>query len=256
MFSVKVILAVLFPALLSGSILKAQKPFDPEVVCNDFCRNDSLLFFQEVEPRVHLNENEVDNTNLKGPYFDLFPGLKTDIQSALYFFPELSAVHIKFSYKPINQTMNSRPTFLNIFRQKAKRHYRIIINNNKGKCKGLPFEELSFNIKTGWLGHELAHICDYENMNSGQTFWFAFKYVFSKKYVRSVERNTDLITIRHGLAFPLYDGTDYLLRSKDIGAKYRNYTIVNGLSLREIKCFWYKLQNGLSLGPLDNHVLR
>jgi hypothetical protein len=209
-----------------------------------------------VEPKVHLNENGLENTNLHGPYFDLFPGLKTDILSALYFYPELSGVSIKFSYKPINQTMNSRPTFLNVFRQNAKRHYRIIINNNKGKCKGLPFEELSFNIKTGWLGHELAHICDYEKLNNWQTFWFAVKYVFSKRYIREVERNTDLITIKHGLAFPLFDGTDYLLRSKEIGAKYRNYTITNGLSLGEIMCAWYKLQNEPAMVPFDNQVLR
>jgi len=71
-----------------------------------------------------------------------------------------------------------------------------------------------------------------------ETFWFAVKYISSRQFVRKVERNTDLITINHGLAFPLYDGIDYLFRNKDISEKYRQHAIDNSLSLSEIKCFW------------------
>lgn len=240
MLSLKFIVSALFCLRLFSEVLLAQRQYGVPVHCNDFCDTDTSLFFTEIKPVYSISENAWRNTNLYGSYFNLFPQVRSDIISALSFYPELVNARIKFSYKPIRQTMNSRPSPSNIFRKKANRRYSIIVNNNKGKIKGLPFERLSFNIKTGWLGHELAHICDYEKMNTWQTFCFALKYVFLKKYVSKVERYTDLVTIQHGLAFPLYDGTDYLLRSNEISGKYKKYAITNGLSLQEIMCLWCK----------------
>jgi len=223
---------------LYTSVLMAQKLYEHEIACNEYCAFDSILFFQEVKPDEAWDKQTGLNTNLYGPYFEQFPQIRSDIHSALCYYPELANASIQFKYKSIRQTINSRPAPGNIFRSKAHRHYIIIVNNNQGKHKGLPFEQLSFNIKTGWLGHELAHICSYENMSNWQTFWFSLKYVCSKKYLRKVERYTDYTTIEHGLAFPLYDGIDYLFRNKDISEKYRQHAIDNSLSLSEIKCFW------------------
>jgi len=238
MLFVKIYAAALFLFVLSASSLLAQRQYELEIACNEFCTFDSILFFQEVRQNDVPDKNIGLNTNIYGPYFDQFPQIRSDIISALCFYPELANARIRFSYKPIKQTMNSRPAPGNIFRSKANRRYFIIVNNNKGKHKGLPFEELTYNIKIGWLGHELAHICEYESINNLETFWFAVKYISSKQFVRKVERNTDLITINHGLAFPLYDGIDYLFRNKDISEKYRQHAIDNSLSLSEIKCFW------------------
>ena len=101
------------------------------------------------------------------------------------------------------------------------------MNNNQGKNKGIAIQNLSFNIIVGWLGHELAHICEYEKMSTWQTLTFAVKYVFSEKYKKQVERYTDLLTIEHGLAFPLYDGVNYLLNDKSISTDYKQSTINN-----------------------------
>lgn len=238
MFKLKLFTSLLFFLRLYSTVLLAQRHYDVPIICNNCCSIDSILFFQQIKPGKETFEGLGHNTNINGSYFDHFPQVRSDILSALNFYPELVNARIKFSYKPIRQTMNSRPSPGNIFRKRANRRYSIIVNNNQGSIKGLPFEKLSFNIKIGWLGHEMAHICDYEKMNTWQTFCFALKYVFSKKFIRKVERYTDLETIKHGLAFPLYDGTDYLLKSKEISKKYRVYTITNGLSPGEIKCFW------------------
>ena len=227
-----------------NSHLQAQSEFDQEIICNSICKTDSVLFFQEIRPDSSLNENSVNNTNLSGPYFDHYPGIRIDILTALNYYPELAHIRIQFLYKPIHQTMNARPSAGNIFRKKSNRQYCIIVNNNEGKQKGLSFEELSFTIKIGWIGHELAHICEYERMSNWQTFCFAVKYLCSKKYVRKVERKTDLITIEHNLAYPLYAGTDFLLHNKEIGDKYRRYALSNSLSPEEIKCLWCKLRDG------------
>jgi len=234
-FITALLLLRLFPAML-----KAQRFFETEISCNGDCLVDTALFYKDLLQETSIAHNAALNTNLFGPYFDQFPQIRSDILATLCYYPELANARIRFSYKPISQTMNSRPTPGNIFRKKANRHYSIIVNNNQGKHKGLTFEKLSPTIKAGWIGHELAHICEYEKMNNFETFWFAVKYVFSKKFIRKVERYTDLVTIEHGLAFPLYDGTQYLLQSDEIEAKYRKYTITNGLSLSEIICLWCK----------------
>lgn len=214
MLTIKFCIVILLLLRLSPSILKAQEFFKMEIICTDYCLDDSALFFKDIVRNTSNDGDIAQNTNLFGPYFDKFPQIRSEILATLNYYPELANARLRFSYKPISQTMNSRPTPGNIFRKKAKRHYSIIVNNNQGKHKGLPFEKLSPNIKAGWIGHELAHICEYEKMNTFQTFWFAVKYVFSKKFIRKVERYTDSVTIEHGLAFPLYDGTEYLLQSR------------------------------------------
>jgi len=238
MLSLKLFAATVFFSMFFTSTLIAQRQYECEIACNEFLAFDSILFFQEVCQDDVLDKNDGLNTNLFGSYFDEFPQIRNDMLSALHFYPELANVNIEFKYKPIKQTMNSRPLVGNIFRTKDNRKYTIIVNNNLGRIKGLPFEKLSFNIRSGWLGHELAHICSYEKMSNWQTFWFSLKYVFSKKYLRKVERFTDYTTVEHGLAYPLYDGTDYLCKNKDISEKYRKHAIINSLSLEEIKCFW------------------
>jgi hypothetical protein len=220
---------------------------DSEITCPAFCKADSILFYQELYPEGLSLANIRDSINGSFHYSDYAQPVTTDLLLALRYYPELAHVRINFTCKAIRQTMNSRPSPLNIFRKRSNRTYNIIVNNNKGKQKGLLYRDLTYNIKTGWIGHELSHICWYEKMNTWQTLKFVVKYLCSKKFVRKVERNTDLVTIEHGLAFPLYDGVDYLLRNKQTCVKYRKYAITNYLSLDEIKCHWNKIRNKMML---------
>jgi len=238
MFLLKIALVFILVIRFFTSGLDAQPGFYKKIYCDGGYVFDSTLFFCYLKEDDFSGIDTNDGQQLFGPYFDHFPQICSDINSALTYFPELECVKIRFSYKPIRQTMNSRPSPLNIFRAKDKWHYTIIVNNNRGRHKGLCFENLSYTIKIGWLGHELSHIIEYQQLNRAETIAFALRYVFSKSFVRSVERYTDFLTIEHGLAFPLYNGTDFLLNSKDIDAKYHDYAITNSLSLSEIKCLW------------------
>ncbi|MEI8048921.1 MAG: hypothetical protein WCI92_16180 [Bacteroidota bacterium] len=221
----------------------AQEIFKNDIICNEFYCSDSILFFREIKPGDCSAYEKEDSASLQSLFINKSSSVSADLLSALCYYPELAHVRIWVSCKSIKKTMNSRPTPLNIFRKRSNRVYHIIVNSNEGKNKGLSYSELSFNIKTGWFGHELAHICAYEKMSTLQTILFAIKYIGSKKYIRMVERNTDLATIEHGLAYPLYDGTEYLLRNKFISEKYKEYSVINGLSPNEIKCFWCKARN-------------
>lgn len=240
MFSLKVFLIKALLWSYFCSYVVAQSNIKTEIICTDVCDIDTNMFFLEPVPEVFNDTGNSLNAELFGAYFDHFPDIKADILVALSYYPELQGVKIRFSYRSIKQTMNSRPSPFNMFRKKVNWQYSIIVNNNKGKHKALPFEKLPFSMKVGWLGHELAHTLQYQQMSSGEMMIFAYKYVFSKRFVRKAERYSDLITIEHGLAYPLYIGTDYLLNCKDIDKKYRQYALINSLSLNEIKCLWCK----------------
>ena len=214
-----------------------------EIICLDVCEVDSALFFQDIEPDYQFIDSLVIGQYMHGFHFDQFPGIKPDILTALSFYPELANTRIRFLYRPIMQTMNSRPSLGNIFRKRQDRRYTIIVNISKGKNRGLPMEKLTHTVKTGWIGHELAHICAYEKMSNLQVIWFTLKYINSHRFIRRVERYTDLVTVEHGLAYPLYAGKEFLLNSRDLPARYRRNAGINGLSPNEIICCWCKYRD-------------
>lgn len=212
-----------------------------EISCNcNYDLNNDSVFFKKLESSDY--SNSILQFEKKYGKNKVIPSeIKAVVLISLSFYPELLETNIIFEYKPIKQTMNARPFVSNIFKTKKNRQYQIIINNNKGNHKGLPVETLSFNIIVGWLAHELAHIVAYEKMTNMQIISFAIKYGLSNKYNRLVERNTDLLTIKHGLAYPLYDGVEYLLNDNTISEDYKNKIRENYLSLDEIKCFWQQI---------------
>jgi len=56
--------------------------------------------------------------------------------------------------------MQAQPKWFFVFRSKKNRNYVININTNEGYT-GITYKDLSFNSLVGWLGHEMAHIADY-----------------------------------------------------------------------------------------------
>ena len=84
-----------------------------------------------------------------------------EIFTALSYYPELANTRITIKNAKIKTTLNARPTILSTFiRKRTKRKYVIRINNKKLDSI-IQFEDISFNAKIGVLGHEFAHIYDY-----------------------------------------------------------------------------------------------
>jgi hypothetical protein len=152
---------------------------------------------------------------------------------ALAHFPELKETDIEFTYKTIKFTMQTQPKLDFIFRKKAHRSYKIELNKNAKIFTGLEYSELSLNAKIGWFGHELSHVCDYEQMTNAQLVGLGFGYSFSN-FKRKVERRVDYITIRHGLGKELYEGVDYLHNKSSAYESYKKNQKAHYLSLEEI----------------------
>lgn len=138
---------------------------------------------------------------------------------ALAHFPELKDTKIVFKSKSINSTMQAKPKGLNIFRRKGKRKYVVIINTINPK---VPLDSISFNAKIGVLGHELAHIIDYENKNSWQIIGIGLRYG-NKNYRAKFERATDQRTLDYGLKWQSYDFSTYVFKYNQNNTKYLDY---------------------------------
>jgi len=122
---------------------------------------------------------------------------------ALSHFPELKNEHIEFRFKQAKVAHTSSPSFLSIFKQMKNRKYVISISNKtKEGLDSTRLINLSYNAQIGVLGHELAHIVDYQNLNFFGLLKFGLHYIKEKDIV-ATENRTDKITINHGLGYQL-----------------------------------------------------
>ncbi len=151
---------------------------------------------------------------------------------ALSYYPELDSTKIDFKYKKIRTIMVARPKLHCLFFKKENRPYQIIINKSKTFRDSL-FVNMSFNGKTGIMGHELAHIYDYSDRSVLGLIWFGIKYMLFSK--REIERYTDRIAIERGLGWQLYDAYSYIHNNQQgLPEKYIKNKMEYYLKPREI----------------------
>ncbi len=237
-----------FPIILYFIIMHAlsfaQSGIIKETVCEPVIDSAALteLFFRAYDENKFTKSDYIASTPVPKAITSGKHGIPVnymrDVILALSFFPELADSRIVFKYGKIKGTMNARPDVLNLFRHPSNRKYFLVINNNKGKYKGVNLDSLSVNARIGWFGHELAHIYTYYLMNNYQTLLFSIKYMTSTAYVRKAERYTNYLAINHGLTFAIYEGEKYLLQDMLVQDQYKKRTIDRSLSLNEYKCLW------------------
>jgi len=250
--TIKLMLILICLFILQHNSTLAQPDFEKTFCCEGYSPNDSVLFFQEPLNLEPASSCKFPLLCQVGSSVEQYPHLLSDVQFVLSYYPELQGKQVKVYYSSIKQTMNSRPCFRNLFVRKENRTYRIIINNNTGKEKGLPIAVLSDDVRIGFIAHEVAHMLTYDQMNNAQTMKFALKYVFSKKFVFNVERYTDNVAIEHHLARQLYAGTEYCQSCTDLSPKYRAYSSTYGMKLSEIICLWHQTASSESIADYYN----
>jgi hypothetical protein len=188
-----------------------------------FVINTSYAQQKVVAPRLYseiLLAPKTDSLQqLYGTNKSFVPSYHLTSLVALRHYPELVNTKIEFKEKSINSTMQARPKGLNIFRSKGKRTYVVYINTINPK---VPLDSISFNAKIGVLGHELAHIVDYESRSVWRILGIALRYG-NKNYRAKFERATDQMTIDHGLLWQSYDFSTYVFKYNQDNAKYLAY---------------------------------
>lgn len=177
-------------------------------------------------------ENDIENNTDKY----LLP-----FQIASKYYPELNGVKIGIAFKSIKTSMAARPKGSFLFKPKDQRKYYIFINNGHKKVKGVRFEELSLNAQVGLVGHELAHIVDYESKSKWKIVKTGIGYLF-KNPKKRLESEVDYIAIEKGLGWQIYDFYDYIQNSSECSSKYKKYKQDIYFSSGEIFFFIYNLQ--------------
>jgi hypothetical protein len=180
-----------------------------------------------------LSENEkeislVSNLENNKVFVDTY---KVQCLKALSFYPELKDVNIEFRAAEIGTTLAARPMITSFFNTAYERKYEVIFNNGND-CE-VPFADLPEEGQVGILGHELAHILDYETKSFGQLLITGCFYINAHS-IRNYERGIDRVTVERGLGKKLYDAYYYILEESEASLKYKNFKKFTYLEPHEI----------------------
>ncbi len=138
---------------------------------------------------------------------------------ALSHYPELRETPIEFKFSREATTMAARPQPLSML---LSRRYVVVINN-KEEFEGVRLSDVPYNAQIGIIGHELAHIADYENHNLFGVVGILFRYS-SKARKPLFEKEIDRATIDRGLGWQLYDWAAFALDSDNgTSEEYRQF---------------------------------
>ncbi len=141
---------------------------------------------------------------------------------AISHYPELKGINITFVYDMnISTTMQCRPTTSSFISNSQDRCYTIYIND-KPTFEGILLKDVPFNAQIGIIGHEIAHILDYESKNRVGVIGRGYDYL-SDESKKEFEYEIDLLTIKHGLGWQLYDWADYAMFKSKATNEYKEF---------------------------------
>jgi hypothetical protein len=151
---------------------------------------------------------------------ELPSGFELQALLALSYYPEFINLPIKFVNKDIKTTMACQPD-IKLMLKTGKRAYTIFIDTDKNG-EGIELSEVPFNAQVGVIGHELAHIIDYENKNTLQLVGTGFGYLFGS-YKHHLEHKVDGITIKKGLGWQLREWADFAMNQSSASEQYKAF---------------------------------
>ncbi|WP_244954692.1 hypothetical protein [Winogradskyella helgolandensis] len=163
--------------------------------------------------------------------------IKTNVNKALMFYPELGDTNIEFRFKKNikKSTMQARPTFGSFFKSRKNRNYVILISEKfQIADKEFLTRHIPNDIFVGWIGHELGHIMDYQNRNKLNLIWFGLKYLLSQNHIVEAERAADSFAVAHGMENYILKTKDFILNNADITQSYKDRIKKYYLSPEEI----------------------
>ncbi len=180
-----------------------------------------------VKPVQKINSETIqlnlDKLKRKFGYKKKIPNeILSNFYTAIGYFFDLENVNIKVRYGNIKTTMQCRPRWDFLFHKKENRSYVIYIGKKIKNGNGILYQNLPLNAQIGVIGHELAHIVDYQSMNNLQLCRFGIDYLTSKKK-KDIENRIDLIAIHRGLGYQIGDFAKYVFEESGASKAYLKY---------------------------------
>lgn len=169
-------------------------------------------------PVVNFEEQDIQVSDLEKFQINkkIPESIKKQVLIALSYYPELKDLNIIFRIKKTKTPLTSRPRFFDVFKKKKNRTYVITISSSSNKAlTPILFDNLPFNAQIGVIGHELAHIVEYNTKSSLEIVGLLFK-LMKPSFVDSFEFNTDKRAITQGLGYQLLDWSKYVREALSI----------------------------------------
>lgn len=110
----------------------------------------------------------------------------------------------------------------------------MVFNQNMGKSRGVPLNELSFDARVGLFAHELSHIIDYRGKRSLGIIGTGIQYA-TKRGKQELEHAIDRFIIWRGFGQQLYQYAVEVSKSQSISDDYRERRQTIYLQPAEIK---------------------
>jgi hypothetical protein len=151
--------------------------------------------------------------------------LKTEVEQALSYYPELLDTKISFVWGRFARRsfMLAQPVVSTMLKHKSKRKYRIIMKKRFFlKNRQFPNGKIPSDVIVGWLGHELGHVMDYKDRSSWNLAWFGFFYYFSIPFLKKAEITADRNAVKHGLLYNLVVSKEFGRNPKYFPQSYIN----------------------------------
>lgn len=145
--------------------------------------------------------------------------------AALKYFPQLRDTRIVFKFRENirKSVMQAQPEFKSFIRKRRDRRYFIFISRNfKLGDRVFKTSNIPADVMTGWLGHELGHIMDYERRTKWNLFWFGLRYLYLPSYTRKAERTADLFAIRQGMEKYIVGTKNFIMEHADLPERYKS----------------------------------
>jgi hypothetical protein len=196
-----------------------------------FLSLQTQLYSQGIQKKVLSAINKDSLRNVYGNNKEFIPEYELASLVALSFYTELLNTKITFRLADKESVAKTTITFCSIFNSNDK-HFIIYINNNKNST-GLLLQEASFKAQVGAIGHELAHVADFNKRSFTGMMGWAIQYLFKKGRINT-ERKTDISTIAHGLGLELYSFVDFVLNHSTANSQYKKFKRLNYLTPAEI----------------------
>ena len=196
-----------------------------------FLLPSTQLYSQPIQKTLLSSVNKDSLKNIYGNNKEFIPGYELQSLVALSFYPELINTKITFKLADKESVAKTTITFFSVFNSRDK-HFIVYINNDKSRT-GLLLQDAPFKAQVGAIGHELAHVADFNKRSFPGMVWWGIKYVSKKSRIK-IERRTDISTIQHGLGMELYYFVDFVLNHSTANSQYKKFKRLNYLTPAEI----------------------
>jgi hypothetical protein len=165
-----------------------------------------IAFSQRVIESFHGIPYNVDSLRSLTGTDKVYPA-EYELQSllALSHFPELKDARVEIRFSGTKSLLLSTITFRSMFQHASRRSYQILLRRKSSiKLSPALFSNLSFDGQVAALAHELAHTVEFRQKSFTGMINIALRHL-SKKAIDKQERDADMLVIKRGLGFPMYD---------------------------------------------------